>query len=154
MNFNPEAFMAATITAALDTRRTPCPIGEYPAVVQEYKLKHGEIKNGDRVGETWAGVEVTYSIEDPGVKALLGLPKVTSRQMIMMDLTPEGGLDISKGKNIQLGKFREACGENDAARPFAFGMTVGKHVIVKVGHRLDKDDPEIKYDEVTAVRRP
>lgn len=152
--FNPEAFLSATITAALDTRRTPCPVGEYPAIVVDHKVKSGEISKGDRIGETWAAVEVSYEIQDPGVKALLGLPKVTSRQFIMLDLTPEGHLDLAKGKNIQLGKYREACGENDASRPFSFPMCVGKHVVVKVGHRADNNDPEIKYDEVTGVRRP
>src|SRR6478735_2962768 len=119
MHFNPQAFMEATIQGALDTRRVPCPQGDFPGVIEKIEPKSGENKQGERVGQTWAALEVTYKLEHPEITSVTGLPFALSRQCVMIDITDEGGMDRSKGKNIRVGKLREACNENDAGKPFA-----------------------------------
>jgi hypothetical protein len=69
----------------------------------------------------------------------------------MLDLDPNGGLDMAEGKNVGLGRLREALGLNDPTESFSFNMLPGRMAKVRVGHREDSRDPEIKYAEVQAV---
>lgn len=153
MNFDPQAFMNATMTQALDTRVIPCPVGEYPAQITKLDVKSGEIKQGDRQGQTWAGLEVHCEIEDQGVKQIVGRDKVISRGLVMLDLTEEGMIDLAKGKNVRLGKLRDACGLNQPGQAFSPPMLVGQRLVVSIGHRADPKDPSILYDEVTGFRK-
>jgi len=150
--FDPNTFMQATLTDANDTRVVPCPVGEYPMQIVDLKAKSGVIGKGERAGETWAAIDVFFEVNDEGAKAATGREKLRVKMGLMLDLTPEGMLDMGKGKNIRLGKLREACDLNRPGQPFSFPQMIGKYVVGVVGHRPDDRDPSIVYDEVTAVR--
>jgi hypothetical protein len=150
--FNPEAFMNASIEGALDTKVTPCPVGEFHAISMKVEPKSGEISKGDRIGETWAMLEVTWEINDEEAKRVTGREIVRSKQAVMLDLTPEGMLDLGKGKNVRLGKLRDALGQNDPSVSWSPTMLLGQSAVVVVGHRPDPKDSSIVYDEVTGVR--
>lgn len=151
--FDPQTFMDATINDALDTKVTPCPVGEFPGLITALKAKSGTIANGERAGQEWGALDVTIEIEDAGAKSITGRDKVFSHMFVMLDLTPEGMLDLGKGKNVKLGKLRDAVGLNVPGQTFSFPMMVGQRLIAKVSHRPDEKDPSILYDEVTAVRK-
>lgn len=150
--FDPNTFMQATLTEANDTRIMPCPVGEYQMQIVDIKAKSGTIGKGERAGETWAGLDVFCEVDDPQVKAATGRTVVRVKHSLMLDLTPEGMLDMGKGKNIRLGKVRAACGLNRPGQAFSFPQMIGQRVVGVVGHRPDDRDPSIIYDEVTAVR--
>jgi hypothetical protein len=61
---------------------------------------------------------------------------------------------MGKGKNVSLGRLREATGLNEKGRPFGFRMLVGQMARVRVKHRPDNKNPEIVYAEVDAVTKP
>lgn len=140
MSFNPEAFMNAVFTEANDTTITPCPAGEFPAQITELTPKSGTISKGDRAGETWARLDILWETTDPVAQAATGREKVRVRQGVMLDLLPNGGLDMSKGKNVQLGKLREAVGLNVPGAPFSPAQLVGRSARIVVGHRIDERD--------------
>ena len=95
-------------------------------------------------------LEIIWLVEDAGVKQLLGRDTVTVKQGIMLDLNASGGLDLSKGKNVGLGRLREAVGKNEEGQPFAFSMLPGLSAKIAVSHRVNGEET---YSEVKGVAK-
>lgn len=141
--FNPEAFLDAQITE-VNEKRPPLPAdnpeaadGLYTAVIGEITTASGVIGKGDRTGQPWLSMVVPLRIQVPAAVQALGLPpelQLTDRAFL--DLTPEGALDNSKGKNRQQKAYRDATDMNKPGQPFAWRMLTGKVVKVKVNHEL------------------
>ena len=143
--FNPESFLDQVITQANDTTQTPVPAGEFLAVIKELKPNTWQSKDGTKSG---LKLDITWIIEDDGVKAELGRTSVTCRQSIMLDVTEAGGLDMGKGKNIGLGKLRTAVNMNAPGQPFSPSQLIGQCARVTVEHRIHND---AIYAEVKGV---
>ena len=137
MSFDAQSFLDASVSGALDTKLIPVPIGDYQAFIETVDARTWQSKDGTKSG---LALDVVWVIEDQDVKQLLGRDTIKVRQGIMLDLTPEGKLDMSKGKNINLGRLREAVGKNSAHEPFSFTMLPGLFAKVAVTHRPTDDD--------------
>lgn len=137
MSFDAQSFLDATITSASDTKITPVPVGEYMGIIDKVQPRQWQSKDGSQSG---IALDVIWLVEDAGVKQLLGRETVTCKQGIMLDLTNQGGLDLSKGKNVGLGRLREAVGKNEEGQPFAFSMLPGLSAKIAVTHRIANDD--------------
>lgn len=153
MDFNAENFMNAVFTDAMDDRRTPCPAGEYHAQIEKVEPRTGTIANGERAGQGWAALNISYSITDPAVLALVGRDKVTVFDMLMLDITPAGGLDVGPQKNVRLGALRSAVDQNTKGQPWSPAMLVGQMVKVMVKHVPGRRDPSDMVAEVSGVVR-
>lgn len=140
--FDPDMFMNQQTDDASSTTYVPVPEGEYQALLKEVKAAV--------VGDSKPVLNVTWAIDDQAVRDETGLPEPTVRQTIWLDLTPQGGLDMGKGKNVSLGKLREALGQNEPGRPWSPGMLCGQVAIVKIGHRTGREPGEI-FADVKAV---
>lgn len=151
MTFNVESFLNATATEeANSTKLEPVPEGEYLAIITKVNARQWQAK--DDPSKSGVTLDVTWEIDDGELKARLGREKITVRQGVMLDISElTGALDTSKGKNVGLGRLREAVGLNEPGRPFAFVMLQGKVGRVVVSHRADPKDPEKIYDEVRSV---
>ncbi len=134
--FDPNAFLNATVTDSNSTEMTPVPEGEYLSIIEKVDVKEWSSKDGSSSGLKLA---LVWDIEDDGVKELLGMKKITCRQDIMLDLTDTGQLDFGKGKNVTLGRLREATGLNTPGEPFAFSMLQGRLAKALVKHRVVDD---------------
>lgn len=144
--FNPDLFMQTEVADANSTRRVPVPEGEYAGVIKSI--------NPRVVGERGAPVlDIEFSIDDETVKERTGLVEPTVRYSIWLDVTESGGLDCSEGKNIGLGRLREALGQNQRGKPWAPTMLIGQVAKIKVTHSPDKNDPETVYANVVAVSK-
>lgn len=133
--FNPDQFLEQTVDQAMDTVLIPVPVTEegYLAVIEKVDARAWQGKaDPSKSGVT---LEVLWEIHDENVKKEVGREKVTIKQGIMLDLTDSGNLDLGKGKNVGLGRLREATGLNVAGQPFAFSMLPGKMSKVTVKHR-------------------
>lgn len=157
MEFDVNTFMEATTEQVLDTKRIVIPEGDYRAQITKMDPRADLIKKGERTGETWAGIKVSYELEvDPAVKELTGREKIIVSDMVMLDIiqgTQTVTLDYGKGKNIQLGQLYEACGlniPNVAKNPM---MCQGRMVMVNVRHDVDEKDATKKYERVAGVRK-
>jgi len=141
MSFDPSSFLDATFTDAFDTTFEPIPVGEYPATIDSLKFANGVSDKGP-----WARIDITWALDDPSLAERLGRKKILCRQSIMLDLLDSGGLDAGKGRNISLGKLRDALGLNVAGQPFSFRMLEGRSAKVSVTQRLwqDKIQNDIK----------
>jgi hypothetical protein len=146
--FNPDQFLDMQVTDPNDTKTIPVPVGEYTAVIEEVKCRQWQSKKDLSV--SGLTLDILWSVDDSAVKELLGRDKVTVKQGIMLDLTDAGGLDMGKGRNIGLGRLREALGLNTPGQPFSFSMIAGRVAKVSVSHRIDGENI---YAEVKGVAK-
>lgn len=146
--FSPDQFLDMQVNDANDTKIVPVPVGEYIALVSEVRVVSWQKKDDPSV----AGLklQVTWELDSPEVEALLQRDKVTVRQDQMLDLTESGGLDMGKGRNVGLGRLREATGLNTPGQPFSFTMLTGRMAKVSIKHRVDGDTI---YSEVRGVAK-
>lgn len=152
--FDPNQFLEVQLTEANDTVIRPVPEGEYTAIVDEITSRTWTSrKDSSKSGVT---LELIWSLDSPEVAKELGRDKVTVKQGVMLDLTEAGGLDMGKGRNVGLGRLREAFDLNKPGVPFSPTQFVGRLAKVAVKHRLgeaaDGGEPPI-YAEVRAVAR-
>lgn len=153
--FDADAFMGSTVDAPLDTVVQQVPEGDYRAMIDDFENDKAfrTFESTKEPGKEFTVFTPPFVIQDDAVKAELGRDKVVVfHKGIFIDIDPNtGGLDTRKGKNTDLGKLREACGQNG---PGAWGPSLLKGagpVMVKVVHEADKNDPEKKYARVTKV---
>lgn len=144
--FDVSSFMSQAVTDSNDTKTIPVPAGEHLSLADKVEIKEWASKTDS----SKAGLKlvIQWAIDDPEVKELLGRDKVTVRQDIMLDLTETGALDMGRGRNVQLGKLREALGLNTPGQPFSFDMIAGRVGKVLVAHRIDG---ETIYADVKGV---
>jgi len=146
-NFDPQSFLDASITEANDTKVIPVPVGEYLGVIEKVTPRQWQSKDGTQSG---IAIDIIWLIEDQDVKTFLGRDEVKCKQGIMFDMLPSGALDMSKGKNIGLGRLREAVGMNKPGQAFSFQSLPGLSAKVSVKHRLVEDDTFAEVKGVTA----
>lgn len=147
MSFDADQFLSATVTGALDTKVIPVPIGEYQGVIEKIVPRQWQSKDGTTTG---IALDIFWLVEDQGVKDYLNRETVTCKQGIMLDTDPQSGLDMSKGKNIGLGRLREAVGLNNPGEPFSFHQLPGQMAKINVQHRVNGEDT---FAEVKAVAK-
>lgn len=135
--FDPDMFMNQQTTDANSTAYVPVPEGEYQAVIKDVKAGTA----GDK-----PVLNLTWGVDDAEVREVTGLEEPTVRQTIWLDLTASGGLDMGKGKNVGLGKLREALGQNQPGQPWAPGMLNGQVAMINVKHRSGKEPGEVFAD--------
>jgi len=151
MMFDPQSFLDQEIQGENSTVAVPCPAGDYTAIVDKINLRQWQKKDDPSV--SGITLEVFWSIDSQEVRELLGREKVLVKQGIMLDLTEAGGIDMGKGRNVSLGKLRQALDLNNAGQAFSFNTLPGRVAKVKVTHRPDQVDPEKIYPEVTMVAK-
>lgn len=132
--FDVNALQNATFTESNSTQMSPVPEGEYIAAIRDAddcKLRSTE--------KGFLILDVSWTIDDESVAAVTGMKTNKVRQSIFLDATEAGGLDFGKGKNVQLGRLREALGQNTAGQPWSFGNLIGSVARVTVKHRMVDD---------------
>jgi hypothetical protein len=146
--FDPQAFLDAAYTESNDTKLIPVPVGEYAALIEKVTPRTWQSKDGTQSG---VALDVEWLIEDQEVKSFLGRETIKCRQGLMLDLTQDGKLDMSKGKNIGLGKLREALNLNQAGQQFSFGQLPGRMAKVQVTHRDNEKEAGEVFAEIRKV---
>jgi hypothetical protein len=139
--FNVDAFTQTSVTESFSTATDPVPVGEYTGMLEKI--------DKPRVQGEYIVWDLTWTVDDAALAAQLGRKKVTVRQSVFLDVTEAGNLDTSKGKNVQLGRLREALGQNAPGQAWAPSMMQGKAAKIKVTHRTDADGNV--RDQVSAV---
>ena len=116
------------------------------------KGKKYEIKEWSNREKTEGGLKAVFlwNVTDPRCVEATGQENNYVRDEIFLQLTDDGKLDLSKGKNIALGKRLEAVGLNKGAS-WSFDMMLERQAVIRVKHRIDSRDNETKYAEVAAI---
>ena len=153
--FEVNAFANTNFEGSNSTKLEPIPEAEYKAVIQGPLNDRG--KSGFRTTDKGQVIlDVVWGIDDPGLSKTLGLSTPTVRQSVFLDLTASGGLDMSKGKNVGLGRLREALGQNKDGQKWSFGSIIGQVAQIKVTQRVVRDDQtgeENIYNDVKGVTK-
>lgn len=148
MAIDTEQFLNMTTDDALDTRVTPCPAGEFPALLEDFQLK--DFNKSD--GGTGYRLIVKWEIQDEGVRSELGRDTVTVSQNIFLDMNDDGtALDMSKGKNIGLGRLREALGQNEPGKPWSPAMLKGQIASLSIKHEVYEGNVQARVEAVRAA---
>lgn len=145
--FSPEALLNAKFESANATRRDPLPPAD-AVIAQITKL---DFANGESERGPWYKLNVTLSISDAEYLAQAQRDAASITYGIMLDMTETGTFAMGPNKNVQLGKLREATGTNQPGK--GLNDMIGQYVRAKIGHRPDKTDPSIVYDEVKGVAK-
>lgn len=140
--FDPSVFETQQFNEPNDTRYVAIPEGEYAALIKEKKF---------RQEKGYTILDVAWIIDDQGVRDLTGMKEPTVRQSIFLDMIAGGGLDFGKGKNVKLGRLREATGLNTPGMPFSFAMLEGRPARVSIKHRIHEGDTFADVKEVTKL---
>lgn len=153
MPFDPDVFMKQTVDAQLDTVIQQCPEGEYKAMIDDFDASaFRTFPDKKNPGREYTVFGPPFVIQDNAVAATLGRDKVVVfHKGMFIDIDATGGLDSSKGKNVDLGRLRDAVGQNKPG-PWTFDALKGAGpVIVKVIHESDPKDADKKYARVSRV---
>src|SRR5882724_6864658 len=120
--FDADSFMSQTVDAELDTTVVIPPEGDYRAMIGEFDSESGFRTFTGRDDSKNPGKEYTlfqppFVLQDDPrlgeVKAARGSDNiVVSHKGMFLDLTDQGGLDVGKGKNVDLGRLRDSVGQN------------------------------------------
>jgi len=141
--FDAQSFLDMQIADANSTATIPVPVGEYAAIIDKINVRQWTKKDDPTI--SGLTLEVFWNVDDQQVKELLGRDKVSVKQGVMLDITEEGGLDMGKGRNVGLGKLRQALGLNEPGVAFSFNQLPGQYAKVSVKHRIDGENiyPEV-----------
>ena len=149
--YDPQTFASMTFTGSNSTESTPIPAGEHEFEITGQKIEGWQAKSDS----TKAGLKAILALKavdaDGSISAVTGRKENVTRYEMMLDLTPEGGLDMGKGMNVRLGRAREACNINDPTRPFAFDMFIGHRVKGMVSHDVWKGQVVANVDSISKV---
>lgn len=145
--FDPNQFLDATINESGDTTYTPVPEGEYTAIIDKTSIRSFAGKQDPT--KTFVSLDVTWEIDDQKVKDFLERDRITVQQSLFLDVNPQGGIDMGKGKNIPLNRLRAALDLNVPG--FSFSQLVGRVAKVRVKHRLNQNDEPVA--EVAGVAK-
>ena len=144
--FSPDQFLNTTYEGALDTTLIPVPETDegWTAVVEKFEVK--TTPKGQVI------CELTWAIDEFEVQQQTGRDKNSVRQGLWLDITDHGTLDMGKGKNVALGRLREATDLNVPGQPFAMAMFPGRLAKIKVTQRPG-NEPDQVFNDVRGVTK-
>jgi hypothetical protein len=147
--FDPDSFLNQAEAGANSTSFEPIPDGEYVAMIgsDEKAVTPRQTNSGRLI------LDVTWEIDDMNLKTQLQRDKLTVRQSIFIDTTPQGTIDRGKGKNVQLGRVRDALGQNDPMKPWSpISLRGAGPAKIRVTQRSSEDGSQV-YNDVKAVTK-
>ncbi len=145
--FDVQGFMQTVVDSASSTKYINPPDLD-DAIGQIKKVDGREIVTATNPKQVV--VDITFDMIDDRVKEHTHRENGNNaRYSVFIDTTPGGGLDMGEGKNVKLGKLREAVGQNTPGEPWAFSMLIDKTCRCKLVNRTAEDGQE--YCDVKAV---
>lgn len=159
--FDADAFMGQSYDGELDTKVVLPPEGDYRAMFGDFNSETGfrTFTAGEKsknAGKEYTIFTPPFALQDDPrlaeVKTARGSDEITVyHKGVFLDLTAEGGLDFSKGKNVDLGQMRDAVGQNQK-QGWKFSDLIGAGpVMVKLIHEQDQNDSTKKYARISRV---
>ena len=140
-----ESFLEQTTSDVLDTERPRSEPGEYQATLDTIEP---DSFYSEKKGRDYHVLRLMWDVDDAKLRELTGQETNKIRQTIFIDLNASGtGLDFGKGKNTDLGKVRDALGQNVPGAPWSPTNMIGGRATV----RVEQDSQG--YTNVTGVTK-
>jgi hypothetical protein len=152
MPFDADTFLNSVAAGPMSTSLSPCPEGEYKAIIDDSDKAITFMEGTNKNGEPFHKMNVSFKILDDAVRATLKRENVFVPMQMFLDLTTGNTLDTSEGKNVSIGRLRAVLDQNSG--DWKPSDLKGKGpLMVKVTQRSDNRDPTIKYAEVSRVAK-
>lgn len=158
--FDVQNFLDASIEEAL-VKRPLLPAGQDYVGIIGTDLKARKWTKKDDPSVTGMAIDLTIEVDHnsltPAQKdAIKGYDgKLVFRDGIMIDMTAEGAIDTSVGKNSRLRQYREALNLNNPGQAFNFRQLIGQPIRFKMRWDTNPDfnagEPQ---EKVGAVAKP
>lgn len=147
-DFDASSFLETVFTEPSITERLLCPVGEYPAIVDKL-----DARAWSKDGKSGVFLDVIWAVESEEAKSACKRDKVTVKQGIGFNLTPDGLIDMEHAKsNVAFGKLRDALDLN--GDKFAPSMLNGRMARIRVTHSTStKDGVTYLNENVAAVTK-
>lgn len=149
-DFDLEALKNTVIEGVLDTEYPLVPEGDYVGTIR--KVDGRQIDMTDGTKRTVININWVVS-DDTGVvnlEEITGRPDPVVQQSIFLDIE-NGVLAMGTGKNVDLGRLRDALGQN-SGKPWNLGMLDGQIARVTVKHRKDKKNDRVVAQVTSGVK--
>lgn len=144
-DFDASSFLETVFEEPSITERLLCPVGEYGAIVDKL-----DARMWSKDGKSCVFLDVIWSIEDEAAKAACKRDKVTVKQGIGFNLTPDGLIDMEQAKtNVGFGKLRDALGLN--SDKFNPNMLMGRMARLRITHSTSSKDGVTHINENVAA---
>lgn len=129
--FDAANFLNVVYTETHATQYVPIPEGVYPCMTGTPNVVSGNSKTD---GKPWYRLDLPIVIDDAGVREAMGRDEVKSKFSVMLDVE-NGVLASGTGRNVQLGRLRDALGLNNPGEEFTMSMLGGRTAKCSVTHR-------------------
>lgn len=146
--FDPDLFMQTQVTDALDTKVTPADEGEYQLQCEKVSAKQITSKT---TGQQYFVMELDWEILDDKQRAKTGRNKIMARQSVFLDINDSGNIDTAHGKNVELGRLRDALGQNKSGKKWSPAMMQGMTCWGYIKQEPNENNPDIVYNRVVRV---
>lgn len=147
--FDAANFLNTVYTDTNATQYVPIPEGIFPCMTGIPNVASGvSAKSTD--GKPWYRLDLPIIIDDAGVREAMGRDEVKSKFSVMLDVE-DGVLSTATGRNVQLGRLREALGLNEPGQEFTLTMLSGKAAKCQVSHRAHPSRPGEVIADVTEI---
>lgn len=148
--FDPIAFLETTVEGAMSTRMEAVPEGEFMAEIRD-ATSDIEVKEWESTAKGTSGFKAVlhWTVTDAALEAELDRTNIKVKQEIFLDFASPGVLSTAKGKNMGLGRIREALGLNTGA--FNFMMLAGRTAKIHIKHTISKGEIYANVDRVAAL---
>lgn len=148
--FNPDIFLQTSYNQETSTKSEPLDVGEY--VGQIKNLNPRQVQGKQDPTKTYVFLDMEIEVQTPPEQLeRLGRDKSNLRYSVGIDFNEAGAIDMGKGKNIGLGRLREAAGQNRPGEPWSPANLNGAVIKVQVGQTPNPKDPTILWNEVKSV---
>lgn len=149
--FDPATFLNTTFSDANATVLVPCPPGEYIAMIDDVKARAPAKADGSPMLDVYWKID---GAQYPDVKSKTGRDTIRVRQTCFLDFDDNGALSFADGKNVQLGRVRDAVGQNQKGQPWQPAMLKGGGALIRVTNRPSgKPGDDTIYDDVGGVTK-
>lgn len=139
-DFDPNTFLQQNVDGPLATEFTMVAQGEYLASIDDFDADAVEVidftyKRGPNSGQPGKmyKLNLPFIINDENVKKSLGRDKVVVTKQLILDLDEKGKLAVGTNKNIELGRIRDAVGQNGDGFNL-YSLRGAGPVMVRVAH--------------------
>lgn len=156
--FNPDTFLDTSTDQPLSTKPVLHPIGQYISLITGVKAR--EITGGPngkmRFLDVQHEVDGNQPLPDGSgrlIKDVTNRDKMTVTDSVILDLTPDGRMDLREGMNFRVGRYLAALNQNTPGQVWSPRNLVGQALKVTIGHRADPKDPETVYTQVNGIEK-
>ena len=153
--FDKDVLLNAAVQGENDTKYPRVGVGEYMALIEDIDYRCMEGKGKD--GADLHFLDLTYDLSLDEAKKPADWPdglKFQIKDSIFLDITPDGKISTAPGTNINLGRIREAVGQNRGSDWSAAELRGAGPLIIRVEEEPNEKDISDPYKKVKRWAKP